>query len=576
MHFLNSLPISVVLSLLPFVPLSKAQTNDNSTSNTFFQEFSTFLNDSGYTSFSSALAQANQTQSGQQLLSQLSEGNRNWTLFAPTNQAFSSVPGNISGNQTLLSEYLSYHFIHGDLRNATAGGNSTGGGGGGGSSSTMTSSASQSTSGGASASSTTTSSAGSSSGGAGASSTTSESPYSSAGQTPPQFSTNGAGGPGSRDAYRVYQYRRQGSGRGSGDSADGGQLESAVYPNVTIGRSLLNSSDLVQLEGNKSQVLAWTRNGTNGNVTILNQINNITVSNSSQWRNFFVAEVDGVFTPPGSVSTALTAVNDTQLLSFAQQVQVPLEDGSNGTAVAFLEQARGFTLFAPESQAFTSDVNATIQQLQNNQSAAISFFQNHYVNGSTIYSPTLTSLAVNASSGSSNQTIFSAGGEPFTFTFNDTGLFVNNGNGSSARVIRPDVLIENGVIHLIDNVLFNTDSEPSAASSAFASASAAATETATDTQAIGVFPIPAPTSTSGGGSGGGGSSSSMSSSSSSRSSSSEQSQSQSQSMTSSSSSASQSQTSTANGGGGSSSSSEPMTTYTATPSSFRVRRDLGL
>ncbi|KAF6752044.1 FAS1 domain-containing protein [Ephemerocybe angulata] len=560
MHFLNSLPISVILSLIPFVPLTKAQTNDNSTSNTFFQEFSTFLNDSGYTSFSSALAQANQTQSGQQLLSQLSERNRNWTLFAPTNQAFSSVPGNVSGNQTLLSEYLSYHFIHGDLRNATAGGNSTGGGGGGGSSSTMTSSASQSTSGGAGASSTTTGSAGSSSGGAGTSTTTSESPYSSAGQTPPQFSTNGAGGPGSRDAYR--------SGGGSGDSADGGQLESAVYPNVTIGRSLLNSSDLVQLEGNKSQVLAWTRNGSDGNVTILNQINNITVSNSSQWRNFFVAEVDGVFTPPGDVSTALTAVNDTQLLSFAQQVQVPLQDGSNGTVVAFLEQARGFTLFAPGSQAFTSGVNATIQQLQNNQSAAIAFFQNHYVNGSTIYSPTLTSLAVNASSGSSNQTIFSAGGEPFTFSFNDTGLFVNNGNGSSARVIRPDVLVENGVIHLIDTVLFNTGSEPSAASSAFESASAAATETSTDSQAIGVFPIPAPTSTSGGGSAGGGSSSSTTSSSSS--SSSEQSQSQSQSMTSSSSSASQSQSSTASGGGGGGSSSS------ATPSSFRARRDLGL
>ncbi|KAF6755716.1 hypothetical protein DFP72DRAFT_313679 [Ephemerocybe angulata] len=407
MHFLNSLPIAVVLSLLPFAPLSKAQTNVNSTSNTFFQEFSTFLNDSGYTSFSSALAQANQTQSGQQLLSQLSEGGVNFTLFAPTNQAFSSVPGNISGNQTLLSEFLSYHFIHGDLHNATAGGNSTGGGG------------------------------------------------------------------------------------------DGAQLESAVFPNITIGRSLLNSSDLVQLEGNKSQVLAWTRNGPDGNVTILNQINNITVSNSSQWRNFFVAEVDGVFTPPGNVSTALTAVNDTQLLSFTQQVQVPLQDGSNGTAVALLGQARGFTLFAPDSQVFTSDVNATIQQLQNNQSAAISFFQNLYVNGSTIYSPTLTSLAVNASSGSSNQTIISAGGEPFTFSFNDTGLYVNNGNGSSVRIIRPDVLVENGVIHLIDNILFNTGSAPSAASSAFASASAAATETATDTQAIGVFPIPAPTSTSG-------------------------------------------------------------------------------
>jgi len=50
------------------------------------------------------------------------------------------------------------------------------------------------------------------------------------------------------------------------------QLFAGVFPNVTLGRTLLNDTDIVHLEGNKSQVLAWTRSGDNGNVTILNQL----------------------------------------------------------------------------------------------------------------------------------------------------------------------------------------------------------------------------------------------------------------------------------------------------------------
>lgn len=63
-------------------------------------------------------------------------------------------------------------------------------------------------------------------------------------------------------------FGRQDNGNGSSSV---GQPYSGIYPNVTIGRTLLNATDLVQLEGNKSQVLAWTRSGEQGNITILNQ-----------------------------------------------------------------------------------------------------------------------------------------------------------------------------------------------------------------------------------------------------------------------------------------------------------------
>lgn len=44
-----------------------------------------------------------------------------------------------------------------------------------------------------------------------------------------------------------------------------------TYPKTTIGRTALNASNLVQLEGNKAQVLAWARFSPDNKIRILNQ-----------------------------------------------------------------------------------------------------------------------------------------------------------------------------------------------------------------------------------------------------------------------------------------------------------------
>ena len=59
----------------------------------------------------------------------------------------------------------------------------------------------------------------------------------------------------------------------------------------------------------------------------------------------------------------------------------------------------------------------------------------------------------------------SAAGEPFAFVRNETGTYVISGT-VTARVTQPDVLLPNGVIHVIDQVLLNVLSDPAAASSA--------------------------------------------------------------------------------------------------------------
>lgn len=78
-----------------------------------------------------------------------------------------------------------------------------------------------------------------------------------------------------------------------------------------------------------------------------------------------------------------------------------------------------------------------------------------FINGTTLYSPLLT--------GSQNYT--SQAGETFSFSINATGQYVTQEN-ITALIVQPDVLLPNGVIHIIDRVFLNTDSDPSAAASA--------------------------------------------------------------------------------------------------------------
>ena len=104
----------------------------------------------------------------------------------------------------------------------------------------------------------------------------------------------------------------------------------------------------------------------------------MSTTNTTQWRNLFVNGIDGVLIPPGNITTALTAVNDTPALNLLQNTQVTGEDGTNISAIEFGQSARGVTIFAPDSSAFTSDVNSSISQLsQSDPEALKALLKNH-------------------------------------------------------------------------------------------------------------------------------------------------------------------------------------------------------
>lgn len=77
------------------------------------------------------------------------------------------------------------------------------------------------------------------------------------------------------------------------------------------------------------------------------------------------------------MTTALTATNQTALLQAGNQLQVPSANGGYVTAVEFLDEAQGFTVFAPSDDALAAEGSAIYQQWQGNQTAVVDAVRNH-------------------------------------------------------------------------------------------------------------------------------------------------------------------------------------------------------
>ncbi|KAI9062255.1 FAS1 domain-containing protein [Trametes sanguinea] len=254
---------------------------------------------------------------------------------------------------------------------------------------------------------------------------------------------------------------------------------STTYPNTTLGRTLLSDPTYVQLEGNKSQVVAWAIRA-DQKVHVLNQRNDSTVLNTTTAGNITINTVDHVLVIPESLSETIPADNIslTGVETALRSVQLPTfnsttnQTGSSSLFDILNSQLHGFTFFAPNTSAI-QDASSALSGLQSNTTALQALFQNHIINGTTVYSPLLA-----------GQNYTSAAGEPLSFSFNGTGHFVTSGN-VTAQIVQPDVLLPNGVIHVIDRVLTNTQTDSGAASSAASSASSVATQSTSATAPIG-------------------------------------------------------------------------------------------
>jgi len=200
------------------------------------------------------------------------------------------------------------------------------------------------------------------------------------------------------------------------------------------------------------------------------------VTNQTSFQNLTIYVVNAVIDVPGDLTAAIDFYN---LTAFGQALET-------AGLLSELNTTHGVTLFAPTDAAFTTAASQ-LQNATSNTTLLRIILENHIINGSSVYTSNLIA--------DSGQT--SAAGESLSATFNSSGSFIQNGN-STAKITSPDVILWNGVVHIIDTVLFNNETDQSAADSAASSAaSSAATATAPETGPVGF--TPSPTSSGGGG-----------------------------------------------------------------------------
>ncbi|KAI0073801.1 FAS1 domain-containing protein [Panus rudis PR-1116 ss-1] len=251
---------------------------------------------------------------------------------------------------------------------------------------------------------------------------------------------------------------------------------SSHYPNVTLGRTLLTDPNLVHLEGeNKAQVVAWAVRSDN-KTHVLNQRNDSTVVDVSSFGNITIYVVDHVLVIPENFNATIPTNEEslTGIRTILQHVETVIFNDHTTHSIfnAVNDLWHGFTFFAPNNDAVVA-AQDSFRSFSRNATAYTNVVYNHIINGSTIYSPLL-----------SGQHFTTTAGENLSFFVNRTGQYLISGS-IIARIVQPDVILPNGVIHVIDQVILNTESDSAAASSAVASAISAATANPTETQPIG-------------------------------------------------------------------------------------------
>jgi uncharacterized surface protein with fasciclin (FAS1) repeats len=185
-------------------------------------------------------------------------------------------------------------------------------------------------------------------------------------------------------------------------------LTDQMYTNVTGGQ-------VVHATTEDDNVVFFSGNNNNSTVTTANV----------NFTGGVIHIIDNVLTIPGLVSDVATAAGLTSVRGAL--VQANLVDTVNTTP--------DLTIFAPSNDAFRN-IGSALPNLTTDDLTKILTY--HVVNGTVGYS---TDLA----NGTSLQTV---NGQNVTVVIGDEGIFVNN-----AKVITANVLVANGVVHVIDEVL---------------------------------------------------------------------------------------------------------------------------
>lgn len=199
-------------------------------------------------------------------------------------------------------------------------------------------------------------------------------------------------------------------------------LTNNTYSNVTGGQRVearLDQGNVTFFTGlkNNASVVTPNLNFTGGTIHIINRL----------------------LTLPRSINDTFNAANLTAAQGAVGQIPGLSQN---------LTQARDLTIFAPDNNAFNAIGNLTSSL---NATALAGILNYHVISGDVLYSSRLM-----------NGSVITAGGQNVTIRMINGTVYVNQ-----ARVIRPDLLTSNGVLHVIDGVLnpANTTASPNTTAS---------------------------------------------------------------------------------------------------------------
>ncbi|KAL6065857.1 Fasciclin domain-containing protein [Balamuthia mandrillaris] len=187
--------------------------------------------------------------------------------------------------------------------------------------------------------------------------------------------------------------------------------------------TLLTNETFVTLADGKGQNLGIELNGSQVNLRFgLNTEATVTQADI-ECDNGVIHIIDAVLTFPEATSTTAQEAGLSSLLE-------AVVDNDLATTV---DTTPSITIFAPTNDAFAiADIEEVLYTLQG-----------HVVSG--------VAFSTDLSDG---QEIATLNGDSITVTINDDGVFVNG-----AQVVVPNVITQNGVVHVIDGVLFQSQAE---------------------------------------------------------------------------------------------------------------------
>ncbi|KAF7858495.1 hypothetical protein EAF04_009095 [Stromatinia cepivora] len=190
--------------------------------------------------------------------------------------------------------------------------------------------------------------------------------------------------------------------------------------------TLLTNESYTQVTG--GQVVQVALSGSNAVITTGLKETSTTTQTDIMFNGGVMHIVDTVLTIP--LSPAMSAI-DSNLLSLAGAL-------TKTSLVDPVDSLKDVTIFAPSNEAFEK-IGDTAAALPTTQLSQI--LEYHVLNGTVGYSTLLTT-------GLANESFPTLMGESLTVTSENSKVFIN-----SAQVITTDIIVSNGVMHVIDNVL---------------------------------------------------------------------------------------------------------------------------